>query len=115
MVRPDGIPETVWTDAAKWAHDLREWAAHGNTMAVYGDHDEQAFTDTIARAILAEREAHSFITSGTMKNMETDELFSAVYRMWPIRKPEVIKKFPDTNAGLAAARAMADELRKGAQ
>lgn len=59
--RPEDIPEDVWATAAKWAHDLREWADHGNTMATYADHDEYAFTDTIARAILAakleEREA----------------------------------------------------------
>ena len=56
MQRPADIPVSVWNDAPKWAHDLRDWAAHGNTMAVYDDHDEQAFADTIARAILAERD-----------------------------------------------------------
>lgn len=56
MSKPDEFPADAWDAAAKWAHDLREWADHGNTLAVYRDHDENAFTDTIARAILAERE-----------------------------------------------------------
>lgn len=61
------IPADILATASKYAHDLREWAAHGNTMTVYHDNDEHAFADTIARAIMAERDRCAEVADGLTK------------------------------------------------
>lgn len=51
-----GIPEDVKRDADKYAHDVAAWIDAGNTTGFLSAHAQAGLADTIARAIMAERE-----------------------------------------------------------
>lgn len=73
MSKPDDIPQDVWTTAAKMAAEYDDWVAHGNTTASLSLHAIEAMADTIARAVMAERERCAKIAGHASKRYAADQ------------------------------------------
>ena len=56
MTKPDDIDHDAWDTGARMAGEYLSWLNAGNSTGHLSEHAVSAMTDTIARAIMAERE-----------------------------------------------------------
>lgn len=56
MSKPDDIPQDVWDEGVKEAQHFVQWLDAGNSTGSLSPHAVEGLADSIARAIMAERE-----------------------------------------------------------
>ncbi len=71
------IPEDVKATGARMAVEYRQWLDAGNSTGSLSDHATDAMADSIARAIMAERERCAKIVDNEANEIALDEQFTA--------------------------------------
>jgi hypothetical protein len=106
------------TDALSLIEAERDEAIAETWRQIEGANRQFAVQNSIVHQITDERDKlrealrrESVIAANTVKDTGTGESFSAVVRRYHIKHDDILERFPDTNAGLAAARARAETLR----
>lgn len=77
-VRPDDIPENIWSTGSRMAVEYDAWLNAGNSVGNLSEHAVEAMADTISRAIMAERKRIRYYAKSALNGFDTLDTETAI-------------------------------------